>query len=95
MSYYNVICGGAEVTRYPHTKEEAMKTAKFYEEEGYEDVVIRQVKTPEKTVGDVIKFKLEYMALMLNCNRVEQAEELLRQTIKLCSQATTTYKEAK
>ena len=37
-----------------------------------------------KTKGEVIRFKLELMAVMLVSGREEQAQELLQQALDIC-----------
>ena len=41
-----------------------------------------------KTKGEVIRFKLEFMAMMLASGRSEQAEKLLQQALDLCDTIT-------
>lgn len=41
-----------------------------------------------KTKGEVIRFKLELMAVMLVSGREEQAQELLQQALDICDTIT-------
>jgi hypothetical protein len=41
-----------------------------------------------KTKGEVIRFKLEFMALMLASGRTEHAEDVLQQALALCDTVT-------
>ena len=41
-----------------------------------------------KTKGEVIRFKLEFMALMLASGRTEHAEDVLQEALALCDTVT-------
>jgi hypothetical protein len=46
-----------------------------------------------KTKGEVIRFKLELMAVMLVSGREEQAQELLQQALDICDTITEQMQE--
>lgn len=46
-----------------------------------------------KTKGEVIRFKLELMTVMLVSGREEQAQELLQQALDLCDTITEQMSE--
>tara|TARA_R110000751_G_scaffold26104_1_gene70294 strand:+ start:1736 stop:1936 length:201 start_codon:yes stop_codon:yes gene_type:complete len=47
--------------------------------------------TEEKTIGEVLKFKLSFIAFLMQCNRLEEADKVYAEALELCDKVTQPY----